>query len=295
MTAQPDGSRQSEAAAGTTRDVGVAHDIDVEPALEWWVRAKDAHKLDSRNLWLSTAVNDEQNRFTVNFSIPAGSGPLRFVDLIEVERQAGIVFAHSYLDVPHDAAFVLSEIALELVSGVRWPGKTGLTGTIQVSLADPAEKARSLRKATLNFGLSVHGRPSGRGSATVRFLPLKLYARFRRRRTDSELDADDESRYEHATPNTIAMNPMDPLVNDHLTDHVSGIAVAAAIDNVVTTQPGERVLRMLSLRFHDYIEHHPPAALHIDRVGDGELRGSVRQGGIPKATFSGLLSLRGEA
>jgi hypothetical protein len=237
-------------------------------------------------------VIDEQGRFAVNFSIPAGDRPLRFVDLLEVERQAGIVFAHHSLDVPNDAAFVLSDISLELAPGLHWQGSASLAGMMQVSVVDPAESTQSVRKAAMNFSMRVHGRPSGRGSATVRFLSPRLYARLRVRPPDPQPHPADAPRFEPADPDAFLVDLMDPLVDDHSADHVPGMAVAAAIEKAVTADPGGWTLRMLSLSFQEYIEHHPPAVLRVDRVQDGELQGRIQQADATKATFGGLLSSR---
>ncbi len=292
MTAQADDPRQGESGIRTTGGGGATDGGDVGPALEWRVRPMDVHKRDPRNLWLSTAAIDEQRRFTVNFSIPAGDRPLRFVDLLEVERQAGIVFAHRSLGVPGDAAFVLSEISLELAPDLRWQGSASLAGKMQVSVVDPVESTQSVRKAAMEFDMKVHGRPSGWGFAKVRFLSPRLYARLRVRLPGPQPHVAVAPRFEPADPDVVLVDLLDPLVDDHSADHVPGMAVAAAIEKAVTADPGGWTLQTLSLSFQEYIEHHPPAVLSVDRVQGRELQGNIQQAGMTRATFSGLLSRR---
>lgn len=259
----------------------------------WWrVHPSDAHKQDPRNLWLNTARIDRQGRFIVDFSIPPGTHDVRFVDLVEVERQAGIVFAHRCLGVADDAEFVLSDISLQLSPDIRWQSRRGLSGTIQVSVADPHATAIPLRRATMDFSIRIHGQKSGRGRAIVRFLPAKLYARIREKSLASTTHLPENAWPKRPRQDAVIVDTRDSLIEDHSADHVPGMAIAAAIERVAADLD-ERALRGLSLTFREYLEHSLPTVLCVESVHDGEMQGTVQQAGVTKAVFSGLMNTHG--
>lgn len=255
---------------------------------EWKVRPEDAHKHDPRNLWLTSAVIDEQRSFSAGFAIPAHGNPLRLVDLIEVERQAGIVFAHHHLAVPRDSIFVLTGISLDVVSPAVWHGNGGLSGRVTVSLAD-LPGTQSIRQARMNFALETPDGALAWGAAAVSFLSPALYARLRGRAMDNQSRFEDRGPLEELNPNIVFLDLMDPLVGDHSSDHVSGMAVAAGIERTLIARGGG-FLRGLSLEFQEYIEPLPPLLLSVDDHRSGQVVGRVRQAGVTKATFSGTMA-----
>lgn len=270
---------------------GDARSGDVATALEWRVRPENAHKRDTRNLWLNTATIDEQGAFSVRFRIPASNAPVRVVDLMEVERQAGIVFAHRCLGVADDSVFVLSGISLELVSAKGWRRKAGLVGEADVSVVE-GTKSRRPREASIRFTLVAGPRLLALGGATVSFLTPGLYDRLRRSSLQAQSDRRGASSPEDREPVTTSVELNDRLVTDHTVDHVPGMAVAAAIERAITAASGGGDLRMLSINFKQYVENHSPVSLSIDDQRSGRLRGRVCQGDALKATFSGLWAER---
>ncbi|SDZ55318.1 hotdog family protein [Herbiconiux ginsengi] len=286
MAARAQSSSDPSAAAGTGGK-GSGHQArNASPVRQWRVRAEEAHKHDQQNLWLGTARLDELGRFTVTFSIPEGQAAVRFVDLIEIERQAGIVFAHSYLEVAADAVFVLSEISLN--ADPTWRAHSGFAGEIEVSRADPvAPRQASSRKVAMRFHFRIDGNSFAHGFARVSFLPPALYARVRTRAGANPIC---ESPGGHRSPGAAIIDLLDPLTADHRTDHVPGMAVAAAIEKAVTGESGGRPLRMLSLRFQSYIEHDPPPLLRVDPLDGNGIRGHLEQGNVVKGTFTAALT-----
>ena len=274
--------------ARTMRQAQGIGDCGFKSKFEWKILPEDAHKQDPRNLWLTTAVIDEQGSFSAGFVIPAHDNPLRLVDLIEVERQAGIVFAHHNLAIRSDFVFVLTGISLDVVSPADWHGNGGLSGRVTVSLADPPE-AQSIRQARMHFALETHQGPLAWGTAAVRFLPPALYARLRGRAMEDQSRLKDGTPLEALNPNIVFLDLMDPLVGDHSSDHVSGMAVAVGIERTLTARSGGS-LRRLSLVFQEYIEHLSPLLLSVDDHRRGQVVGRVHQAGVTKATFSGALA-----
>ncbi len=291
MTFQADDSWQDETGIHPTRDGRVIEGRNISPIREWAITPRDAHKQDRRNLWLTTALLDDRGRFIANFTIPHGTGPARFVDLLEVERQAGIVFAHRCLAIADDAAFLLTEISLDLTSRIQPDHSAGIAGAVNVFVTDPVETSAPPRKATMHFTINAHGHPIGQGTATVRFLPPKLYARLRGTAPNpSPLPTTTTTgQPELAGADAVTIDLTDPLLSDHSADHVPAMAVAAAIERTAAAEPVRRPLRALSLYFQEYIDHHPPATLRMEPVRDGQLHGQVLQGNITKASFSGRL------
>lgn len=171
----------------------------VATAIKWKVRPENAHKRDTRNLWLSTAAIGADGAFASGFRIPASNGPVRIVDLMEVERQAGIVFAHRCLGVANDSVFVLSRISLEVVSGSKWRRKAGLVGEVKVSVVEPTGLPRPTREASIQFTMAAD-RCLALGGATVSFLTPSLYSRLRRRPLPTQSDRDDVSSPEDVDP-----------------------------------------------------------------------------------------------
>ncbi|WP_170285762.1 AfsA-related hotdog domain-containing protein [Microbacterium rhizomatis] len=253
---------------------------------EWLVRAEEAHKRDRRNLWLGAARLDGRGRFTVAFAIPRRQMSVRFVDLIEIERQAGIVFAHNHLEVAADAVFVLSEISLSV--DPAWRNHPGFSGEVEVSRVDPtAASHQSSRKVAMRFRLTIDGNSFAEGFARVSFLPPALYARVRARVSAPSAD---ESSGGETDPGAAIVDPLDPLTTDHPTDHVPGMAVAAAIEKAVADGWSGRALRMLSLSFQNYIEHDPPPLVRFDPLDGDDIRGHIQQGGVTKGMFTGALT-----
>jgi 2-oxo-3-(phosphooxy)propyl 3-oxoalkanoate synthase len=258
---------------------------DVATALEWKVRPENAHKRDTRNLWLSTATIDEQGAFSVGFRIPTSHGPVRIVDLMEVERQAGIVFSHRCLGVADDSVFVLSGISLELVSAKDWRRKAGLVGEANVSVVGRSPRPR---EASIQFTLRAGPRLLALGGATVSFLTPGLYDRLRRSSLRVQADRSGASSPDLIETDTASVDLADRLVSDHAVDHVPGMALAAAIERAIMAAASGGDLRMLSINFTQYVEYHSTVSVNIDDRLSGQLCGRVCQGGVVKATFSAL-------
>lgn len=249
------------------------------------VQPREAHKRDPQNLWIRRAATERGSRMSAEFSVPRDVDDIRFVDILELERQAGIVFAHRALAVPEDAVFLLSTISLVM------PPTTGVrsnAGVVEVTSLDH-DTTRATRKATMRFEIHVLDEPVGTGFATARFLTPSLYARVRagsgaprsRPGGDSPPRAND-------TPIAASIDPGDPTLIDHTTDHVPAMAIAAAIERTATADRRGATMRALTMRFHEYIEVHPTPTLLIGYGLDGALHGRIEQDGQTKADFSGF-------
>lgn len=249
------------------------------------IRPQDAHKQNPRNLWLTNAVTDRPDGWVAAFEIPETTGRIRVADLFEVQRQAGIVFAHRCLNVASDAVFVLGELSMSGISECEWRAEKRLSGEVTVSAADHRSGSRLIRKASMRFNLSGPRGRLAQGTANVKFLSPALYERLRSR---SVVGVGSTDTAQPQVPD-LSGGP-DPLVGDHPTDHVPAMAVAVAIEEAILREARGRNVTSLSLRFEEYIEHHPRFSLAVEGFRSGILHGRVYHGGMPRTVFSATLS-----
>lgn len=249
------------------------------------VQPREAHKHDPQNLWIRTATTDRGDGISAEFFVPRNVDDLRFVDFLEVERQAGIVFAHRSLGVAEDAVFLLSTISLVMPTATAARSNTGVVKVISLD----QHGTSASRKAKLRFEIHMLDEPVGTGVATARFLTPSLYARMRGRTLATlSLPGGDAPAGAHDNPIAALVDLSDPTLIDHPTDHVPAMAVAAAIERTSTADGAGAALRALTLRFHEYIEIHPSPTLQIGYGPGGELHGGIDQDGVTKADFSGV-------
>ncbi|PET35646.1 hypothetical protein CN514_25000, partial [Bacillus sp. AFS001701] len=64
------------------------------------IRPADVHKVRPENVWIQDPIRESPHSLSALFEVPVGARALRLVDLIEVQRQAGILQAHQQFGVP---------------------------------------------------------------------------------------------------------------------------------------------------------------------------------------------------
>lgn len=160
--------------------------------------------------------------------VPTGRRTVPTVLLVEGLRQAGFAAAHTTLDVPLDASFLLDEVALVLTGApVPFPDYGPSALRYEVSASDVDRRG-------CRFDMTVLA-PSGTtvatGHALTRWLRPAQYAAVRRERpapTTRRMDEGD-----------VAWDLDDPFHFDHPADHVPGILfVAVAEDHAMNVRGG---------------------------------------------------------
>ncbi|HXH36524.1 MAG TPA: hypothetical protein VNJ54_19270 [Plantibacter sp.] len=265
---------------------------------DWRIVPESAHKRDAGHLWLGTA-HEDHDALTATFRTPAVRDGGVFAELMEVQRQAGIVYAHRALAVPADAVFMLTSISLDLRPSIAGALEHPVQGTVRVTRAAEAGAVRMARAAALRFVLEAPGARLGSGAASVKFLPIALYDRVRHgvaiapdvRGTD-ETSAAILRRAARSDPariraREVRSNPADPILADHTGDHLSAMAMVCEIEDAVRSDAEPRALVSLHIAFMSYAELSPVPTLVFVVAADGAIEGAVHQSGLQRAVFTG--------
>lgn len=249
---------------------------DVDPA--------DVHKSHPGNVWVSDMRQESPHTLSATFRIPPAKHPPRFAELMEVQRQAGMLQLHRQAKVAHHAVLVLDRISLRfVVDGVA--GRDAVrSGRVRSHLV-AAPETRTRRTLRQFFDLETEHGLIALGRSQVKVLPRPLYVRLRRSAAETPTEADaGTSSATGFTPLPIAAG--DPLTSDHPSDHVTAMQLAAAIERAITgTRPGS-ALTSLKLVFRAYTERATTPLVRSSAHDDGIITGDVRQGGLVRAHFS---------
>lgn len=248
------------------------------------IKPSEAHKVDASNLWLGVAQPAEPGCFRATFRIPTLEG--RFVELMEVQRQSGIVFAHRVLGVPQNAVFALSFMQLSLSrSSTAIP--IPIAGDVEVNLAQTTDNSGRLgQRVDLHFRIRSKGDVVADGSAAVRFLDPRVYIRLR-------ASAGDAAEAQMRQPLTIdgctvfRPNLSSSIAADHQSDHVPAIALIAAIERASAPPTCGYTLAQLSIQFVRYLELNSAIKLGLRRSTPSRFEGQVVQDGTVAAFFEG--------
>ncbi|MFT4211060.1 MAG: AfsA-related hotdog domain-containing protein [Microbacterium sp.] len=247
-----------------------------------------AHKLYDRSLWLRTAEVASNGALDAMFGMPATGGEIRFADIMEVQRQAGIVHAHYQLGVPADDVFVVNSIELR----VFWPATSVPVRTVRGRIrvhATEASRARSrVRSAVQRFSVEGNGGLRAEGSSSATFIPRAVFPRVRARRSAAS-PAVEPMRRGAVREEPLVVDHADPILADHEVEHVSAMSVVCAIERSVREHEEARLSR-LSLRFLGYCDADPAPILRTRIVSGREIGGMLTHGGAVYAEFSGGLT-----
>lgn len=238
------------------------------------------HKTSADNVWIRQPHSDADTEARLAYHYPENFEQARLADLIEVQRQAGIFYVHSHLGVPTDHVFVLSSISLERLT-------LSLDQTQEI-LSDGGSVVVRLHRAPVgtNTRLSFYLFASAgmaTGGASVRLLPRRAYERVRRLTASAPMPVA-VTEYVHVFP--LAIEPHDPLVSDHESDHVPAMAVIVSIEQALIAFGALRV-DALSATFASYINKDEQALCRLNLQPDGAFVGVVEQTGTVRATLEG--------
>lgn len=252
------------------------------------VSMADTHKRIPGSVWLHTAGVASNGALSASYRIPPFRKIVRLADIMEVQRQAGIVHVHQHLAVSRDAAFALHSIELSIRHPKLLSSTDSREGIVQVQAAGVARAGGQVRSATQHFAIDAKSGLEAHGTSQATFIPKAVYARVRRNvltRHSSEQAATPFEKFEHRE---LLINDLtDPILSDHAADHFSAMAMVCAIERSVTQFDERPTLASLSIDFHSYAELSPAPALVMNIREDGSFRGTVDQEAIARASFSG--------
>lgn len=251
------------------------------------------HKSESRNIWLSAAELNLDGSLKLSFEIPADLHP-RFAEYVEVQRQATHAFAHLCLSVPDGALSMLETAEIVLSDAMLQETRIPHAGHVVVyqSIAGAHRGGVFDINVTVEFfttdGAIAVGKVSGK------YLPQRLYDRLRTStpmRTVPEI----AGTYGEAPPAQIiepfVVDLTNPILSDHDTDHVSGMAVICATEQIVALYLPNRALMQLSTAFLAFIEKDSPAFLELKVTGNTFIT-TVVQGDRLCARSDGIIGER---
>lgn len=251
----------------------------------WQISPSLVHKRNPENVWVRQPRPPKERELQLEFSSPAHLSDARLADLIEVQRQAGIYFAHSHLGAPHGHVFILSSVSIERSS---WSldrhvdVRSGGGAVVVRECADGHPETRS-GFTKLHFQLSA-GTGTATGTATVRILSPRAYKRVRRMSVPPLPPQTVGGSWRSF--GTIIADADDPLLSDHVSDHVPAMAVIMSIEQGVLAAGALRI-DALSADFRAYVEEDEEAIYRFSFGEDGAFFGVVEQAATVCAKFIG--------
>lgn len=251
----------------------------------------ETHKTTTDNVWLDSTRLETDGDLSSSFRIPMSGLRPRFAELMEVQRQAGIVHVHRRLDVPLDHVFLLDEIELRIE---RYGDAGSAAGNVSVTADPPAEPRRASRRLAQSFTLRTPDGLHASGRSRARFVPRSVYERLRNQATMSPTVHDPRApdRSAQTTEIPFSYNSDDPILADHDSDHVSAMSIVCAVERIVSTWPDEPGLASFGIEFQRYTEVRPTPTIRLHARDDTILIGQILQQGIVTAVFTGETSRR---
>jgi hypothetical protein len=225
--------------------------------------------------------------------------------LAETARQAAIHLSHRFLDVPQGMPFVLSDLSVDLTDALPPLRGMPLAVGLDVVCRPPEQGARRLR-LELRADVLVHHRRTGR--VTVRWEPMepRRYALLRRR-----AERDPRQATPRPAPRCVPvpaarvgqlaerdvliaadplradcwwlrLDPEHPVLFDHGSDHVPGMALVEGFRQTSQAAAAEDPagVSLLDVRFTAFGALDVPVAITVEEAGPGtrSLTLTARQG-----------------
>lgn len=248
--------------------------------------AQDVHKRDQANIWVSEPHFDTLHSARMDFEIPATVATLRFADLMEVQRQAGMLQVHRQMGASSDDIFILDRISLRAgprgVAG-REECRCGVIRSYIVESPTRTPKARCIEQ---RFLIEIEGGivASGRSFATI--VPESLH---RRLRAYVQGVTHSPPASWHVGGESLPLDPEDPVLSDHHSDHFTAMQVALGIESLVRKRRPSESISSIRLKFLSYMDLASEPALVLRLSSAGRLRGHVIQSGQLKVEAHGRL------
>lgn len=249
-----------------------------ESALDGAVQATEVHKRHVENVWLDSARAVSAYTVGAVFKVPtdtAGHG--RLVELIEVQRQVGMLQLARRTELPDSDVFILNRLSLRLLGRAKAP----VQGTVYSHLVSSAATGQNKRNFHQRFVFEARDGVVAAGRSHATFLPRTLYLRLR---ATANLHADPVKA--GATGHEpLVLNVNDPVLLDHGSDHVTAMQIIVGIEEALRRRDPRGELTAIRLSFDNYIELSPRPMLAIAAGARGRFSGQVRQNGVARASF----------
>jgi len=266
-------------AEGTHRG---AHSGRVSPA--------DVHKVSPENVWIHHPIQESAYSLSTRFEVPLGGRTPRFVDLIEVQRQTGILQAHRQLGVPEGDVFTLDQIALTLVTRSPSSDVPRERGSIRAQIVATSARGRA-RSLSQYFSLEGNLGLIAIGRARASLIPRAVYERVREQARMSSVMNETPQQAGFSYEQHLHVDTSDPLLSDHPSDHLTAMQTIADVERVTRQLAPNAGLRSLKLLFQRYADADPSPILRLSVSATGRLTAEVVQLGVRRARVTGVLDL----
>ncbi|WP_417555522.1 AfsA-related hotdog domain-containing protein [Microbacterium sp.] len=247
----------------------------------------EVHKKRPENVWLRDPVQESAHSIRSRFEVPPRGPRLRFVDLIEVQRQLGILQAHRQFGVPDNAVLVLDRIALKFVTRAdAHPHE----GTIRAQIVATSAGGRP-RAFSQYFSIEA---PSGLvavGTARASLIPQTVYDRVRGLAFNAPPPARSATKSVFDYEGALHVDSRDPLLSDHPSDHLTAMQALADVERVALLDLPMARIRKLKLAFYRYADLQPPPLLRLNISPRGKLDAEVAQLGASCAMITGVVEM----
>ncbi|MGY4929459.1 ScbA/BarX family gamma-butyrolactone biosynthesis protein [Streptomyces sp. 900105755] len=266
------------------------------------VPRETVHKHATGEVLLTDAARLDAERFAVaaawhrdHFLDHLGGRTSDPVLLAETARQAAIHLSHRFHEVPYGRHFVLSELAVELTGPLPAPAPAPLALGLDARCLR-ADRHPRRTKLELEAEVRTEHRRLGRARVRWEVLEDRRYALLRKRGTPdtgaAPAPAPEPSRAVPLPPSRVGQRQdrdvlisadparpdrwwlrldLDhPVLFDHPSDHIPGMALVAAFRQValVTAGDTDRYVRSLVTRFSSFGELDLPVSVTAERADD---------------------------
>lgn len=145
------------------------------------MRPEQVHKRVTENVLLTSYSTSTESRLMARFDVPTVPGSLRLADLIEVQRQAGILQVHEQLNVPVGDVVTLMQLRFWLLPAAAGRISDLAEGVVRSDLVRTARSGRTVKQ---RFSLEINGVEVAQGDSVAAHFPQRLYERLRTTRVE---------------------------------------------------------------------------------------------------------------
>lgn len=254
------------------------------------------HKTNAENMWLTSSreLAPEEMEFCYRIR---GTRWVGVSEYIEVQRQATHAFAHLALGIPIEHRALLTRVALEVDSSLIGVSTFPSCGKIVLRLRAQFQGKRSGQGVDVDAFFAVAAREIGRGRISGKYLPPGLYERLRQFKGAPLGDDDSHEAARVCEPRPwrsvkseiLQVDKLNPMLDDHSSDHVTGMAVVCALEAAINRYHADRQIIKIDLEFNRYLESSAQAVLLID-IDRNSVQSIVEQKGHVCVRSFGTLS-----
>ncbi len=263
------------------------------------IRLTHKHRAEAQvvHRWWRTEI--DRFRLTAQWSadhphyLPAGDGGPSLPLVAETLRQAVITISHAAYDVPHDHAFVMKALSVEL--DADRPALSSMHGvTVDVKCHDVVVGNGELRSMEISLDFLHEDSRFARGTGSLTLLPAGVYQRVRgtvapveHRTVGARVAAAEVGRaveedvllVEAPGPgHRLVVDTDHPWHFDHPADHLPGMLFVEAAVQSHLLHAADAAPRALSASFDKYAEVAPDVAVVAECGDAGTEVGFVQDG-----------------